>query len=168
MLHVAARYGDQKLFDRLHADAKKTTDRDERARLLGAMGAFIDPKIVDAGDGDRAHRRVRAPRVARALLQGGFQDPQTRADGATRSSRSTSTRSPTKLPAPYRAVHGVHRSSRCATTRQKPEIEAFFKPRIDKFDGGPRVMAQALEQLELCSAQRKAQTPGVVAFLKKQ
>src|SRR5262249_37195698 len=37
VLAIAARYGDQKLFDRLHADAKKTKDREERTRLLGAM-----------------------------------------------------------------------------------------------------------------------------------
>jgi hypothetical protein len=55
----------------------------------------------------------------------------------------------------------------CDETR-KPEIEKFFKPRIEKFDGGPRMMAQALEQLSLCSAQRKSQAPGVSAFLEKQ
>ena len=33
---------------------------------------------------------------------------------------------------------------------------------------GPRTMEQALEGMSLCSAARKAQTPGVVAFLKKQ
>ena len=43
-----------------------------------------------------------------------------------------------------------------------------WKPKIDAFDGGPRVMTQAVEQLELCAAQKKARTPGVVAFLKKQ
>jgi hypothetical protein len=29
-------------------------------------------------------------------------------------------------------------------------------------------MAQALEQLKLCAVQRKAELPGVTAFLKKQ
>jgi len=30
------------------------------------------------------------------------------------------------------------------------------------------VMSQALEAMALCSAQRKAQTPGVIAFLQRQ
>ena len=48
------------------------------------------------------------------------------------------------------------------------EFESFFRPRIEKLDGGPRVMDQALEQLTLCSARKQAQTPGVIAFLKRQ
>ena len=51
---------------------------------------------------------------------------------------------------------------------RKPEIEAFFTPKIEKIEGGPRVMKQALELLSLCSAQRKAEAPGVEAFLKRQ
>jgi hypothetical protein len=51
---------------------------------------------------------------------------------------------------------------------RKAEAEKFFRPKIEKLDGGPRVLAQALEQLSLCSAAKKAQTPGVVAYLKKQ
>jgi hypothetical protein len=51
---------------------------------------------------------------------------------------------------------------------RKAEFEAFFRPKIEKLDGGARTMAQALEALTLCSAARKAQTPGVVAFLKRQ
>ena len=50
----------------------------------------------------------------------------------------------------------------------KPEVEAFLKPRIEKLDGGPRALAQALEALSLCAASRKAQTPGIEAFLATQ
>src|SRR5262249_13294014 len=46
ILAVAARHGDQKLFDRLHTDAKKSNDREERGKLLAAMGAFSDPEIA--------------------------------------------------------------------------------------------------------------------------
>jgi len=39
---------------------------------------------------------------------------------------------------------------------------------MEKITGGLKVMAKAMESLTLCSAARKAQTPGVVAFLKRQ
>jgi hypothetical protein len=49
-----------------------------------------------------------------------------------------------------------------------PEIKAFLEPRMAKLDGGPRVLTQAMEQMALCAAARKAQTPAVEAFFAKQ
>jgi alanyl aminopeptidase len=72
-----------------------------------------------------------------------------------------------KLPPMFRPYMAYIVVPLCDTDR-KAELEAFLKPRIEKLDGGPKALAQALEQLSLCSAGRKAQTPGVVAFLKKQ
>jgi hypothetical protein len=51
---------------------------------------------------------------------------------------------------------------------KRADAEGFFRPRIEKFDGGPRAMKQALEQLGLCATMKKAQTPGVIAFLERQ
>ncbi|HMG54539.1 MAG TPA: hypothetical protein VK601_13675 [Kofleriaceae bacterium] len=52
---------------------------------------------------------------------------------------------------------------------REPEIEAFFKARIEAFEGGPRIYQQELEQLELlCDARKRARTPSVEAFLKTQ
>jgi alanyl aminopeptidase len=48
----------------------------------------------------------------------------------------------------------------------RAEIEAFFKDRAAKTTGGPRILAQVLEQIHLCSARREAQQAGVVEFLK--
>jgi hypothetical protein len=47
---------------------------------------------------------------------------------------------------------------------KKPELESFFKPRIDKLEDRPRVY----QQLELRVAQNKAHTPAIAAFLKNQ
>ena len=72
-----------------------------------------------------------------------------------------------KLPEAYRPYMAYTFVSLCDDSR-KAEIEKFFRPRIEKLDGGELAMKQALEALTLCSAQRKAQAPGVIAFLKKQ
>jgi hypothetical protein len=72
-----------------------------------------------------------------------------------------------KLPLLYRPFLAFSFVALCDDAR-KPEIQASFAPKIEKLDGGPRVMAQALEAMSLCSAQRKAETPGVEAFLRRQ
>ncbi|HET9991404.1 MAG TPA: ERAP1-like C-terminal domain-containing protein, partial [Kofleriaceae bacterium] len=164
-LHTAARFGDQKLFDRLHADAKKTTDREERGRLLGAMSSFTDPKIV-AQAMQVALTDEFELREGLGLLFGAFQERKNR-EAAYAFITTHFDDIAKKLPAPYRAYLAFSFVGLCDADR-KAEVVAFFKPKIDGFDGGPRVMTQAVERLELCSAQKKARTPGVVAFLKKQ
>ncbi|MCE9573934.1 MAG: M1 family metallopeptidase [Deltaproteobacteria bacterium] len=164
-LEVAARYGDQKLFDRLHADARKTEDREERGRLLGAMAGFIDPAIVAQALALALTDEFEL-RDGMGLLQGAFGDPRTRML-AYEFTRAHFDEIAAKLPEPFRPYLGYTFAFLCDDAK-RPEIEAFFGPRVAKFDGGPRVMAQALEQLTLCAASRKAQTPAVTAFLKKQ
>jgi cytosol alanyl aminopeptidase len=164
VLHTAARYGDQRLFDRLHAEVKKTTDREERGRLLGAMGAFVDAKILGQALALMLTDEFDL-REGSGLLSGGFTDPRTRLatfDFVKRHFDEISK----KLPEMYRPYMAFVAVPLCDEGR-KAELEAFLKPRIEPLDGGPRALAQALEQLTLCAAARKAQTPGVVAFLTK-
>ena len=71
-----------------------------------------------------------------------------------------------KLPEPYRPYMAYTFVALCDEAR-KAEAEKFFRPRIEKLDGGEHVMKQALEAMSLCAAGRKAQAPGVIAFLKK-
>jgi alanyl aminopeptidase len=165
VLHTAARFGDQKLFDRLHADATKTTDREERGRLLGAMSAFIDPKILEQAMQVALSGEFEL-REGLGLLFGGFQEPKNR-EAAYAFIKSHFDEIANKTPAAYRAFLAFSFVGLCDADR-KAEVVAFFKPKIDTYDGGPRMMTQAVEQLELCSAQKKARTPGVIAFLKKQ
>jgi alanyl aminopeptidase len=165
VLVVATRNGDQKLFDRLHADAKKTTDRVERERLLGAMGSFVDPKLVSQSLAIILTDEFEL-REATGMLQGGLRDPRTR-ELAYRFVKDHFDEIANKLPQMYRPFLAFSFVALCDEAR-KPEIQAIFGPRIEKLDGGPRIFAQALESLSLCAAQRKAQTPGVEAFLRRQ
>ncbi|HEY0992535.1 MAG TPA: M1 family metallopeptidase [Kofleriaceae bacterium] len=165
VLEVASSNGDQKLFDRLHAEAKKAADRVERERLLGAMGNFSDPRIAA-----QALALVLTDefelRQATGLLQGALREPRTR-ELAFKFIQDHFDEIANKLPQMYRPYLAFTFVALCDDAR-KPEIEAFFRPRIEKFDGGPRILAQALETLSLCAVQRKAQAPGVEAFLRRQ
>ncbi|MGO9348747.1 MAG: ERAP1-like C-terminal domain-containing protein, partial [Terriglobales bacterium] len=61
---------------------------------------------------------------------------------------------------PYAAVgfcDGQHRS----------DAEAFFKDRATKVVGAPRILAQVLESISLCAANKEANEPSVVEFLTK-
>ena len=44
------------------------------------------------------------------------------------------------------------------------EIKELFEPRLDKMQGGPRQLAQTIETIELCAANREAQSPSVNRF----
>jgi len=104
-------------------------------------------------------------RESAGLMQGGFSDPRTRMTSFEFVKRHFDEISK-KLPEPYRPYMAFTFVSLCDDSK-KAEFEAFLKPRIEPLDGGPRALKQALEELALCSAARKAQTPGVVAFLSK-
>ena len=164
-MHTAARYGDQKLFDRLHAEAKKTTERADRERLLRALGAFTDPKLVD-----QALALVLTDefdlRESSGLLQSAIGDPRSRMT-AYHFVENHFDEIMAKLPQMYRPYMAFFAVALCDEA-EKPKVEAFLKPKIEPLDGGPRALAQALEQLSLCAAERKAQAPGVEAFLKRQ
>ncbi len=165
VLGVAARYGNQALFDRLHAEAKKVTDRPERSRILGAIGAFADPKLVEQALALMLTDEFDL-REAGGLSRGAMSDPRTRLVAYAFLKQHFDDIS-AKLPPAYRVYMAYFALPLCDDSF-KPELEAFLTPRISKLDGGPRALAQAMEALSLCSVGRKAQTPAVEAFLSKQ
>ncbi len=165
VLGIAAHHGDQKLFDRLHKDAKVAEERSDRGRLLGAMGGFTDPKIVAQAQAIAISDEFEL-REALGLLQGGFSDRHTRNQAYEFMTKNFDLIAK-KLPEPFRPYMAYTFVPLCDETR-KAEFETFFKAKLEKVEGGPKALAQALEALHLCAAARKAQTPGVVAFLKRQ
>ena len=50
---------------------------------------------------------------------------------------------------------------------RKEEVKAFFEPRVKNYSGGPRLLAQALESIDLCIGTKKALEPGIMEFLAK-
>jgi alanyl aminopeptidase len=49
----------------------------------------------------------------------------------------------------------------------REDVEAFFKDRSTKYTGGPRILAQVLEGIDLCMAYKQAQAPSVAEFLQQ-
>ncbi|MGE5184750.1 MAG: ERAP1-like C-terminal domain-containing protein, partial [Acidobacteriota bacterium] len=165
VLHVAARYGDQKLFDRIHAEAKKTTERADRARVLSALGSFTDPKLVEQALALVLTNEFDL-RESSGIVQGTMGDPRTRLLSYSFQKQHFD-EIMAKLPPLYRPFMAYFAVALCDDAK-KPEVEAFLTPKMAKLDGGPHALAQALESMSLCSAAKQAQRAGVEAFLKAQ
>src|SRR5262249_49893771 len=53
-------------------------------------------------------------------------------------------------------------------TKENLEKEkVFFEPRMSKYTGGPRMLAQTIENIEQCIARKEKQQAGVTAFYMK-
>jgi cytosol alanyl aminopeptidase len=50
--------------------------------------------------------------------------------------------------------------------QSKAELQSFLGPKIAQFTGGARVLDQTLEAIQVCTANKAAQEPSVIAFLK--
>ena len=48
----------------------------------------------------------------------------------------------------------------------RAEVQDFFQDRVKAYAGGPRNLAQVLEVIDLCIAERKSLAPELSAFLK--
>jgi alanyl aminopeptidase len=165
VLHVAARYGDKKLFDRIHEEAKKTTERADRARLLRALGAFSDPKLVEEALALTLTDEFDL-REASGIMNAAMADPRTRMM-TFNFVKQHFDEIEDKLPPMYRPYMAYFAVALCDDALA-PEVKAFLEPKMAKLDGGDHVLTQAMEQMSLCSAARKAQTPAVEAFFARQ
>ncbi|MEO8586664.1 MAG: M1 family metallopeptidase, partial [Acidobacteriota bacterium] len=164
VLDVAARHGDMELFQSFLAEARKATDRRERTRLLTTLGLFRDPSIVPAALRVTLADEFDA-RESIAILREEFTSRETRGEAwaflKTNFDRMVA-RLPRESPARFPSMaagfsDGEHRA----------DVETFFKDRAPKYMGGPRYLAQSLEQIQLRAALKAAQEESVSDFLSR-
>ena len=162
-LFIAARSGDAPLFDRFLDAAGKSTDRQDRRRLLAALGGFRDPALID--------------RALGLVLSGNFDIRETQAlftginaeqPGREKSFawlKSNFDLFTKMIPHQMLGRMPAYAGSFC-DEKNRGEVEAFFNDRkIQQYDGGTRTLAQTLERIQLCTAYRAAQAPSVHSFL---
>ena len=163
VLGVAAWHGDMELFQAFLAGAKRASNRRERARFLDALGHFRDPSVVpvalavtlssdfDAREAieilwQEAMNRETLP-VAWAFLKANFD------------------RVAERLPRESLAWFPWLTTRFCDDAR-RAEVEAFFRDKAARYPGGPRVLAQALEVIQLRTALKASQQESVNDYLK--
>ncbi|MFO0760654.1 MAG: M1 family aminopeptidase [Byssovorax sp.] len=162
VLNIAAGHGDRALFDRLRGALPSATGARRRGQILGALSSFRDPSIARASL-EMFLQPDLDPREALPLLE---QDERM---GAVVFSFVKERYEPlvARLPSdalvflPGMVARGCDEAHRAA-------IEAFFQPKIASIAGGPRALAQALEEVSLCIALREAQGEGLRRFLEKK
>jgi alanyl aminopeptidase len=162
VLALAARDGDAALFVRLVAAAAAEEDTRLRGTLLGALGHFREPALVD-----RALALVLADdfdvRETGTLVYALAFDRATR-DRVFPWMRSNYDALAGKLPAqwvaalPYLALGACDEAARA-------EADAFFRPKAAALPGGEILLARALDALDVCVARRAKQADAVAAFL---
>ena len=161
---AAARHGDRALFDRIHAQAKKETDEVARGTLLVALGSFRDPEILKAAQAIVLSDEFQG-RESISILFSSVGDPATRDlgyDFVKQNWDALIAKLPTDFGAflPYAAVG-------YCDSQHRADAEAFFKDRVTKVVGAPRNLAQVLETISLCAANKDANEASVVEFLSK-
>jgi len=164
VLTAAARHGDRELFDRMRAAAKQEKDENFRGTLLFSLGLFQDPAIS----------KIALPivltdefdsRESLNILFGVSQSPKTR-DLAYDFVKQNWDAMVAKFPTDTGAFLPFIAGNYCDADHRQ-DAKSFFDGRSTKYTGGPRNLAQMLEEIDLCVAYKKAQEPSVSAFLEK-
>jgi alanyl aminopeptidase len=163
VLSIAARRGDRDLFDRMRAAAKTETNENFRGDLIFCLGLFQDPEIINtalplalSGEFD--------VRESLNILFAPSERRQTR-DLAYDFVKQNWDLMVAKLPTDTGAYAPYVAAGYCDAEHRK-DAESFFAGRSTKFTGGPRILAQVLEGIDLCIAYKNAQQASVTEFLK--
>src|SRR5262249_55450543 len=151
VLQVAAHDGDKGFWDRLHTAAKQAQERTDRGQILGAMGAFRDPKLLEANFAVALSDEF-DPRESMGLIWGATGERHMR-QLVYDFLKQNFDKVVARMPKDSAAFLPFIANGFCDEVH-KADVEAFFKERTTKFSGGPRVLAQVLEQISLCSAFR--------------
>jgi len=168
ILSTSAYYGDKALFEQYLHNFQKTTDRQERERILEAMQWFRDPEVIQAAMESVVTGQIPFMEGFR-LLFAGQQQPATRHiafDFLKTHYEEIVKKRPTGGGFDFGSYLPEVGASYCSE-QDKQELENFFRPRISQFTGGPRILSQVLEQISVCIAEKQAQEPSVEAFLQK-
>jgi alanyl aminopeptidase len=160
-LQAAARGGDRELFERMRAALAQASLRERRA-LYSALGSFADASLARAALAlllDPALDFREASQIAWAMASA----PR----GSERVFAFTKenfdalvARAPRDAAAYFPRWAGGF----CSETA-RAEVEAFFRERAPRYTGGPRILAQTLERIDLCVAFRQGQKASLNRFL---
>ena len=163
VLSTAASHGDQALFDRLHAAAKSSTDESEQANLLFALGSFRDPAIVKTALPLTLSDEFDNRRILEILFGA---DNRYSRDIAYAFVKQNWSALIGKLPNDVGAFLPYIGADYC-DAEHRADVKTFFKDRTAKTLGGPRVLDQVLEGIDLCIANKKDNQAGAIEFLRK-
>jgi alanyl aminopeptidase len=169
VLNTAAAYGDGALFSRYLDAFQKTQDRQEKQRLITSMSYFHDPAVIHAVQQAVLTRAIPLVDGSSLLLSPGQAFPDTR-KLAFQFVKENFDRITAGNPSIFGNDLGSFLPFAGASfcdAGSRHEVQDFFAPRVDKYAGASRNLAQVLESIDLCIAQKAAQQESVREFLEK-
>ena len=169
VLHVAAEFGNRGLFDQLHQAALQEKNHEQRQRLIGALGAFRDPEIAKAAVALLLTKEFDARESFFPLLFGPRAYPETRDlpfQFVQQNIDQLLEVIPREVGEDFAANLPFVGGAFCDASH-RAALQAFFEDRVKTYAGGPRNLAQTLEGIDLCIAQRQKLAPELAAFLQQ-
>jgi len=165
LLGVAAFDGDRSVYDRLLAEARRTSDRQEQSKLLWALGSFRDPAISTQALGLILHDEFDV-RESLGILWGAASHRETQ-DAAWAFVRESFDRLAARMRGDETSwlISGV--VSRFCDEDRRREAAAFFQARSASIDGAPLALANALETVDVCIAEERRNAAGIAELLKQ-
>jgi alanyl aminopeptidase len=167
VLSSAGYYADSALFQSFLAEFQKTNDRREQQSLLIAMTPFRDPLAAEMG-----MQAVLSKKVALAdgfpLLVGARGRPagRTQLDFVKTHFEELMKDHPSIFGFDFGSLLPYIGYGFCDSA-SRSELQAFFAPLVSQYTGAPRTLTQMLESMDLCIANKAAQQPNIVEFLKR-
>jgi alanyl aminopeptidase len=170
VLRVAAEFGDRDLFDQFLAAAKKEQDRGTREKLIGALGSFRNPAIVNASLELVFDKDFDVRETFYRMLFGPLQYRETRAlpfEFVKANMDRLLARLPREVGADFTASLPEVGQGFC-DAEHRAAVKGFFEEKVKDFTGGPRNLAKTLESIDVCIAKKKALGPELADFLRGQ
>lgn len=167
VLAVAARNGDAQFYDKVLAAAKAETDPTFKPTLIGTLGQFSDPQLLNRSVA-LAFDGTFDIRMSGGIVFSMLREPST-ADIAYRYVREHYDEIKSKLPqavdTDFAAFFPILASASTCSDQGEAEAKTFFEPRMKEVVGGPRQLANSLEQIHLCAVAKPAAEKQIDGFL---
>ncbi len=162
VLSVAALDGDKVFFDALVRKALASNDRSERADIYAALSRFQLPELARS-----ARELWLSPQHdIRELLEAASDHAASKAsaEGMLEFMQENFPALAARLPAESVSRFPRFFSSLCGVD-QALSAERFFGPALAPYEGGASSLAQTLETIRLCAAQRELRQSGLSTFM---
>jgi alanyl aminopeptidase len=154
-LGVVGEEADRATWDAMKALLVGSVDETLRGRLAWALGAAKDPTLAAAARELCLDPALRETEML-APLWAQLSNVETR-DTAWAWVKEHYDAILTRLPKHHGGVQLVGTGRSYCDEAHAHDVEAFFTPKIESIEGGPRALAQTLEDVRLCAARRSAQ-----------
>jgi len=168
VMSVAARFGDRAFFDQIVAALDTEKERRPRQILFGALGAFENPELARAALQLFLTKNYDPREGGLSVLFGPVQYPETRTapfEFVKQNLDAILAKLPREVGSDFAAFLPFTAGGFC-DAKGRAEAEGFFKDKVKTWSGGPRNLAQVLEQIDLCTKQRSVVAPSISEYLR--